>query len=370
MYFELIAPTDYEKLCQWDEFLMNSPRGHFSQLSTWLRSFQPYGFDFRVLLARENQSGMIIGGIGLLHFNFLVYTLLSAPMGPILETGYENACKDILGAALTYARTVKAFFFQCQVPYSESIVIPATLPFFDLPTTLTFHRGLVFRTGNAPGQMLWIDFSKFGGKRGASQVEELLKQFNNNTRRNIIRSERNNLHYIEAATEDELRDAYAIIERNGQELGYATRKWKDIRKTLIDQVNHGQAIILIAFHGGQSLGAHYGILAGQRYSYIMGGTLRLKSDFRAGHFIHWTAIKKALELGKQGYDFTTGGSEGVMQFKMGFRPTRVDFVPPVYYILSKAAFQAFQKIYPILRRHKSTVANLLSKLKHGNWYRA
>lgn len=363
MYFELIVPTDHEKLRQWDEFLMNSPRGHFSQLSTWLQSFQPYGFDFRVLIARENQGGKIIGGIGLLYFNFFAFTLLSAPIGPIVEIGYENACKYILEHILEYAHTVKAFLFQCQIPYSESIVIPAILPFIDLPTPIGFQRGFVFRTGNAPNQMLWLDFSQLGGEKGASQTEEILQHFKKHTRRDIRRSERNNLHYIEASTEVELRDAYAIIERNGQELGYATRQWKDIRKALIDQVSHGHTIILMAFHDGQSLAAHYGIIAGQRYSYVMGGTLRLKNDLLAGHFIHWTAIRKALELGKQGYDFTSGGSKGVMQFKMGFRPTLIEFVPPFYYIFSRVAFQTFQKIYPFLRRHKSTVANLLTKLK-------
>jgi lipid II:glycine glycyltransferase (peptidoglycan interpeptide bridge formation enzyme) len=57
----------------------------------------------------------------------------------------------------------------------------------------------------------------------------------------------------------------------------------------------------------------------------MGGTLRTEPDLKVGHFTHWQAMKRARELNLLGYDFTSGGSAGVMRFKQGFNPQRITF---------------------------------------------
>ena len=84
-------------------------------------------------------------------------------------------------------------------------------------------------------------------------------------------------------------------------------------------------VILVARQQGIDLGVHYGVIAGQRYNYLMGGTVRAQPDLGVGHFLHWMAINRAKDLGLMGYDLTSGGSSGVMRFKMGFGPSHVKF---------------------------------------------
>src|SRR5207302_7771402 len=79
---EWLTSADRVQLDRWDEFLLNSPRGHYCQLSTWLRSFEAYGFRFAVLIARAASSGPIVGGIGVVEFGNRVLRLIAAPIGP------------------------------------------------------------------------------------------------------------------------------------------------------------------------------------------------------------------------------------------------------------------------------------------------
>src|SRR5207244_13234850 len=90
MHLEWLTPHDSEGLRLWDEFLLTSPRGHYCQLSTWLRSFGAYRFTFTVLIARRLPCGPIAGGVGVLQFGNVTFGLLTVPVGPILDIGSED----------------------------------------------------------------------------------------------------------------------------------------------------------------------------------------------------------------------------------------------------------------------------------------
>jgi lipid II:glycine glycyltransferase (peptidoglycan interpeptide bridge formation enzyme) len=117
--------------------------------------------------------------------------------------------------------------------------------------------------------------------------------------------------------------------------------------------------MLTAQYKNALVGAHYGVVAGRRYSYIMGGTERIES-LKTGHILHWSAMKKARDLNLLGYDFTSGGSPGVMRFKMGFRPDHIHFIEPRYYVFSEARYKVFNLVYPWARRHRGQISKILS----------
>jgi len=358
MHLEWLTPHDSGRLRLWDEFLLNSPRGHYCQLSTWLRSFEAYRFTFAVLIARRLPSGPIAGGVGVLQFGNETFGLMTVPVGPILDIGCEDLGQPLLEETLRRARSNGVFLLQLQFPCSTATRSAALVDTIPLPENTQAHAGLPFSTANAPNQMLWIAFPK--ELEGEAWDEQMLHGFSTMTRRNIRLSQEQELELREVVGEAEMRQAYSIIERNGREQGYATRSWDDFGSTLLDQVAEHQAIMLVAQHHDKPVGAHYGVLAGQRYSYLLGGTARDGGDLKIGHFLHWMAMKKARELNLLGYDLTSGGSAGVMRFKMGFRPEHIRFVSPRYYILSRWRYQLFVRSYPWLRRHKQVVSKILS----------
>jgi hypothetical protein len=359
---KLIQSEDRKALESWDDFLLNCPRGHYRQLSTWLRSFKAYGFDFSVLLGQESANQPIRAGIGILHFGNRLFRLMTA-LGPIVDAGFEEASSEILDAAINYAQNAGTSVLQLQFPCSDNVQLPALLPSISLSERHLFQEGIAFQMGSAPNQMLWVDFPTNQDAR--EWRETLLDRFDSHTRRNVRAAEKQTVEVSEATTESELKSAYSIVEKNAEDHGYSVRTWRDFGNTLIEQVEKHQAIVLVAHHEGKTLGTHYGVLAGKRYSYIMGGTTRTQPDRKIGHLLHWKAMNRARELGLTGYDFTSGGSPGVMRFKMGFAPKEIEFVQPRFIVFSPVRHVAFRFVYPWLKKHKRIVSGLLSSARRA-----
>jgi hypothetical protein len=245
--------------------------------------------------------------------------------------------------AISLARARRAFLLQLLVPASHHAADPTLLSDVQLPTTEGHARGSVFDVALAPGFMSWVDFPDV--EEDALWRTTLLHRFNENTRRNIARSQAEGLEVREATEPGHLRQAYAAIERNGEEQGYPVRSWGQFGETLLEQVAKGQAVVLTTHHGDELLGAHYAVTAGRRYQYLMGGTLGAKPDRRVGHFLHWNAMLKAHAMGLHRYDMS--------------------FDQPHYYALGFRGLRAFRHLWPHVKRHKALVARLLHAFQGG-----
>lgn len=333
----------------WDDFQMHAPRGHYCQLSTWLDSFRAFGARPHVLAISDHDE--IVGGIGLLEFRTPVFTAVVAPAGPCVDDDDDAA--TLIDEAVRWAKARGAALIQFNLPHAE-----APLPYLlkTRPTIRGAVDGTAFRTGVAPAQMLWVPIPEVDWR------ESLLRRFNANTRRNIRAALDGGLEVAEASV-GELEAAYAVIEANGREQGYDVRSWAQFGSTLTAQVERGHAIVHVARLDGQLVGTHYGVLAGRRYSYIMGGTVRTEPDVKVGHRLHWAAIERAAELGLDGYDLTSGGSPGVMRFKMGFRPDHIQFDGRVHVTLRPLRARAYATLEPHVRKHRAKLAKVAGRLR-------
>lgn len=361
-YIDLLdGRKDVEGMAAWDRFLMASPRGHPLVLSTWLRSFQAYGFRFDVMVARSERTGQILGGLGIILLGIRGFGAALIPIGPIVVPGHTALPRALVSSAIDYAKSRHAFLMQIQFPISTSIPHESLLTRAELPEDARGRGGILIRLGAAARQLLWIELPETSDDLVWEQ--SLLDSFAKNTRRDIRKALRLPTQITEATSAEEIREGYAVIQRNGGQLGYATRAWSAIGPTLVDQVHCGHAIMLVARFDGCAVGAHYGGLAGRRWTYLMGGTARMTPDLLVGHRLHWEALRKARALGLHGYDLGPDGSEGVLQFKMGFRPTRIPLVEPVHFVLGSTRYRAMRAVYPAIARRKASVARFLSGLR-------
>jgi hypothetical protein len=90
----------------------------------------------------------------------------------------------------------------------------------------------------------------------------------------------------------------------------------------------------------------------------MAGTVRRQPDMKIGHLLHWEAMRMARRLGLSGYDFSSGGSAGVLRFKRGFRPLEIDFAPPCQYVLAPLRWAALCRLLRGAQRDKAFLAKL------------
>lgn len=359
MIYELLRNEECGPIDDWDRLLTTCPRGHYTQLSTWLRSFEVYGAMSYVLVAR-NRDRQIIGGMGFVRFGLPWLGVLVGPIGPILHPAFDGISGDLIREVAQIARSLKCALLQFQVPASPNAASPFLLPIDSVPITGHSEQPSV-DFAQAPGQMLWIDFQR--SVDGQNWADSLLHTFSESTRRNIRLGISHKLRAIRASSFEEIRRAYSLIEANGRDQGYPVRRWEDFGPTLVKQVQKGQAVVHLVEKNGDFLAANYSIVAGQRLSYIMGGTVRVSPDLRAGHFSHWAALCYAREQGLLGYDLTSGGSAGVMRFKMGFRPIHIRFVPASQLTLAPARAALLRRGLLWASTHKAGIAVLASALR-------
>lgn len=358
---ELVDSHDLAGRRSWDDLVLASPRGSYCQLTSWLASMGAYGFDFEVLVARSDR-GEVIGGLASYRYATGPVRLLSSPLGPLVTEGHEDVAPALVDAFVERARARRCLFAQLQVPASASGRTRRLLDERDVPLIAPWTEGLLFRTGNVPNQLLTVDLLAEGGEGPASD-DELLSRFRSRARRDVRSSLRSDLTIERPTDEEGIRLAFSLIEENGIEHGYATRSWSDLGPTIVAQVADGEAVIHLARQGDRPVAAHYGVIAGRRLTYMMGGTRRVVPDPRAGHFIHWHAMAHARALGLEGYDLTTYGNTGVRRFKEGFQPTLDPFVAPRHLVLNRPGTAIFLAGYEQLRARKAATARWARRLR-------
>jgi hypothetical protein len=357
---EWVQPHQEHKLKEWDDFLLDSTRGHYSQLSTWLASFRAYGFRYQILIAREGPDSPVGGGIAILTFEWPAIRIAVAPMGPILEHSHEQWLGPIMTAALREASHKGDAVLQVRFPCEEGpcTVPEMLLPSVELPEGLQPRTGAAIRSANVPDDMLWVKLPK--DMEGDAFREHKLGGFRQQTRRHIRHAERAGLEVFDVDSEAGLKAAFEIFEENGEQHGYATRRWEEFGPALLAQVRQGHAVVLGCRRNGRFIGALYTLVAGRRLSAIMAGTRRVDGEQDTGHFLHWMGILKAKALGLDGYDLTSRSVDSVFKFKMGFRPHLVRLGRPRYFVLSPWRYRFYSLIYPHLLEHKAGVARALS----------
>jgi hypothetical protein len=102
---------------EWDDFLMKCPRGHFTQLSTWLKSFEAYSATFQIIIVEVERN--IVGGIGLVIFGKVPFTLVTVPIGSIVSHGFENIAQNLIEESVLFSKKIGVFLFQFKIPYSQ-----------------------------------------------------------------------------------------------------------------------------------------------------------------------------------------------------------------------------------------------------------
>ena len=369
MYKEWIHEVDAAELEEWDAFVMRSHRGHYCQLSTWLRSFGTYGFRFQILTVRAEKTTPIIGGFGCLLVGLPGLRVLSCAVGPIVDSENDDLVKPILEEVLRHSWEQGICAVQVQMPCNSTQSYPFLIEEVQTDFGVTVAEGMPVRIGTAPHQILWIDL--IGSTDGGLSEDEVFNTFSTSTRRNIRYGQRRGIETREVSSDAELRAAFSLIERNGRTQGYATRRWEEFGAVLIEQVRQKQAVVMTAWHEGRLVGANYGVLAGNRFSYVMGGTERLTPDIKVGYVLQWAAIQKAKSLGLIGYDFTSWGSDGVRNFKMGFNPVHVPFRQARYFILRPERFVLFKGLSNLAQKHKRRIARILTtsrRFRKGQWF--
>ncbi len=353
--------TNKEKdLKDWDNFLRDNPRGNCQQVSHWLASFHNYGLKSEILIIK-NEENKLIAGIGVVFGKLPFLKVLLAPSGPILSEGYENLFESVLNLFLEKAKEKKVFYCHINAPIlkdSNSKLGMHCLGEIPLDSILlSGELGSEFQHVTSINGLrpVYINYNQ-----DISPYDLLKKDFKRNTRDNVRVAYKNGLELKYASSEKEIEEAYDLIVKNANQIGYTIRSWKDSKDMFLGMFKNKTCIIPCCFKDGILKGTLIVFDIGQRLTPMYGGFLREKKDLKIGHFMHNEMLKLSIEKGYDLYDITVNGSEGVTRFKTGFGCKHVEFIGNRYWVLNQFRFNIYKRLNSFVVKNKAFVSRILN----------
>jgi len=355
---EWLWTKEREWFDKWDTFNNSTLRGHYLQLSDWLFSYHSYGFDNELLIGLEN--GEICIGYGIVKAKFFIFSFYVINYGPIVKEGYENYLEEAIGIFLKKAKKEKACYCHINLPVLKEGTLPAALP------NDILKKDSIYFTGAIGFPFTFVSSIKGFGVIDLPPISEedrLTKFANPITRKNIRISLRRGLTIVDANSDDQIQEAYRVMELNASERGYSIRSWEDFKECILSLHQKGFAEIAMAFRENECKGAFLFIKLNNRYTEIMGGTKKESPDIKVGSFLKWHILTKSMKAGLPWYDITTGGSPGVTEFKMSFDPTMIRFIDERHWVLSPFKYGIYVKLRPFLVRNRMVISSFIKILK-------
>lgn len=346
-----------EDLTKWDAFLATHPKGSHLLLSVWLQSYKSYGFDYDIVALLDDDEN-IIAGYGAVLVKFFIFRFYILPYGPVFLK--EEHFRLLVSEMKKNAKKHGCAAIQFVMPFSDTKEVSSYVYDFDAfkEDLKPFSIGKPIALLYAAYGMNWVGFGAF------TSEEHLLQSFTHQVRRNIKLAYKNNPQLLFAHTEDEIENAYSMIEQNAKEGGYAVRTYEDFRGSLVDGISQGYLHLLMAKIEGEIKGVALVADVGQRITYISGGTSKEKPDLKMGYFLHFETMKLALSKGYLGYDISMGGSKGVQEFKAKFVTHKIVFQNSNYYITCDSLkLKIYLYLQGFLKKNKAKISQLIKMFK-------
>ena len=317
-----LPPSSTERL-EWENLVANNPWTGFMQRLDWAKFKSAMGQIARLIIVRDDQK--IIAGT-------LVYagrderkpTIMVAPYGPVLPWGDLDLARRCLRLILDKAEETAMQLNAVSLRIEPRIPHP-------VPSLLSeFGTGPV---NLVPAETLYLDLTL--------SEEELLRQMKPKCRYNISLSNRRGVQVREMFLHNSERGELESSAVEAQEQGARSTcdilyemleeaagrddfylEPKNFFDTLLNELaSSGQnnsepnsssmLKVFVAEHEGETLGALVMIVEGKRATYLYGGISNKKRNVMPGYALQWHAIKEAMKLGCQTYDFY-----GFDQFKL------------------------------------------------------
>jgi len=346
-----IATKEAKWLSQWDAIQLESPKGMFTQCSSWLMSYQAYGFDYVLFLGVNGEQ--IHAGFGCLVVKVGPFRLINCNWGPYTD-GVVNPIECIRQLQL-WSKKQGAIAIQLNVSSEEPEV-----RFAFEKGGFSFIPGNLMKKVFSPIYFNWISLPNSADPE-AERI--LLKSFSENARRNVKAAVKNDLVLERVNSPEVLRDLYACFENNAAREGYLIRDWKDIQGSLVEAMHLKQSLFFVVRLGNKIIGAIWAAKGGRSYHYIMGGVERTVKDLKVGHLLQWSVILESMKEGMDKYNISVGGSEGVVRFKSSFNPVEAQSGGVFHLVLIPWKYKLFKFGFSIAQRNKKLASKILKLLK-------
>lgn len=356
MEIKVLSSSEKEWLNKWDEFVEKENISNHLLYSDWNNSFKSYGFEYEVVMLIKDSE--IIGGFAAVIAKALFLKFYIVPFGPILKNEYKSNLDFLIDNVIVRAKNHKCCYCHISLPVSKSKNIHVYHELQKLNSLEKAKVGHKFKYVYSAYGLNWKSINSF------ETEENLINSFRASVRRYIRSSLRKNLDLKFAENEEDVKKGYNLCLKNAKDNGYALRDWESFGETILVLIKKNKAKFLLAVHNETIKGASLIVKSANHYTYILGGSVKEKPDFLAGHFLHYSACKIAWEEKLDGYNISLGGSPGVISLKSSYADEQIYFEnSKFHWVIRPLYFKLFLLMEKFIKNYKKPIARLLSKLK-------
>lgn len=279
---------------EWDEKILHYGEYSFFHTREWARILSDtYGFNpvyFGIFNNNEIPSfipAMLVNSV--LTGKRIVSIPFSDCVDPLIEKNVNT--EELIKEVISYAQIEKVKFIEFR----------STKKNFPFDTKL-------FRTDYR--HVLRLDRSK----------EELFKLFSDNTKRNIKKSNKNELVLKILNNTAGIKTFYDMMCVTRKKHGLPPQPFAFFLSILSNIIIPGFGDILLAEKGGKYIAGAIYLKIGKKLLYKYGASYADYHELRGNHFVMWEAIKKYTDEGFEEFDFgrTEMENEGLRRFKLSW----------------------------------------------------
>ncbi len=282
---------------EWDAFVATHPQASFFQVSAWGQLKSEFGWQPQRI--GISQNGHLIAGAQVLY-RPLIYgmgKLAYIPFGPLLDWQQPDQVRALMDALDTTLRRQRAAFLKIE-------------PGYDVPTdVLQTHKFRLSAQTIQPPRTFLLDIN--GQAEDSTPIDEaaILSRMNQGTRRNIRKSEKNDVVVRHGSRQDvECFNHLLAITSDRQAFGvHIGRYYERVYDLFMADDSPVKAALLMASYT-DSEGAQHDLagvmvfVLGRQSWYVYGASSDVERQRMASFGVQWAAIQWARQQGAQIYD--------------------------------------------------------------------
>jgi CelD/BcsL family acetyltransferase involved in cellulose biosynthesis len=293
-------------VARWESFLAGRSDALVYHHPAWLESICAANRYRRLVLAHEDEDGVLDGILPLVHRRGWLTgrRLISLPHTPVAGPLADGVvASELVAAALGQARTTGA---RLELKTRASELDRMNLGVSGMPWSVTFVLSL-------PGAEGAI---RFGSPRNHRRIKWA-----------VGKARREGVEIREADCDRDLRAWHRLYLTTMRALAVPPRPYRHFASLWAQLQPRGLLSLLLAERRGRLLAGSIFLAFGSTVFYAFNGSAREHLSSRPNDLIQWHAIHAAAEAGFRRYDFgeVEGGQHGLAEFKAkwGAKPERL-----------------------------------------------
>ena len=324
----------------WNEFVMNSSRGHVFQSYEWGEVMACSGWKPLRLVVEDRHQ--IRGGISILKKKILStpWSILYSPRGPAIDFDDHKSFSELVKGIKEVALSEKAIFLQI-VPhafYDEN----GTIKSIENKNFIKIEKEGIFRL-TQPVWVYRIDLKK--------SEDEILSQMKRKTRYSVRLSLKKGVTITQKKDLKDLKIFYGMLRESSKRKNFPIRSFSYFESLWNNLAPSGYARLFFANCNGKTLAGELVLRFGDICWDMYRASVDSDRNLRPNYALQWKIMQWAKQKGCLWYSLRgvpsfnpppEHGGYGVYKFKKGFGGVPFTYAGDYYYIFKPKLYKLWE----------------------------